>query len=202
MGYQGNQKQRHRLLTPLLKPRKSFRDDQTVMENLARPDNAVESNSQQTGSHTAQFDSPQALAQTRSSEPCRCKKTSSESRDAETQTSGSPTAETCDASTQCSSVADGVNTWFNLRPPPVDVSVQQPATGRQTDTAAEPNTHTPPPGSRHTPWSQRKSRAASLSGSSAVNKFTASNSDGKVNLQRPMNPCLDALSMTDGRGIT
>ncbi|XP_076578322.1 uncharacterized protein redic1 isoform X1 [Chaetodon auriga] len=187
--YQGNPKQRHaqhRLLTPPLKPKTNFRDDQKAG-----------SNSQRMGSHTAQVDSPQALAQTQSS--CRCRKASKESRDAETQTSGSPTAETCDASTQCSFVADSAMkaAGLNLCLPPVDVSVQHPATGRQTDTAEAPNTQTPSPGSKHTPWSQKKPRAASLSGSRAINKFTANNSDDRVILQRPINPFLDAL--TDGR---
>lgn len=202
LGPQGNPKQRHtqpRLLTPLLKSQMNLRDDQKVMENVTCPDKTLGSNSQQMGSNTAQ-----------SSEPCKCKKTSNETRDAGTQTVDNSTAETCEASTQCSLVGDGASkaTGFNLCLPPVDVSVQHPATGRQTDTAAEPDTHTPSSsgqarsGGKHTPWSKKKSRAGSLSGSSIINKFTGNNSDGKVILQRPIIPFPDALSITDGRGTT
>ncbi len=201
LGPQGNPKQRHtqpRLLTPLLKPQMNFRDDQKVMENVGFPDKTLGSNGQQTGSNTAQ-----------SSELCKCKKTSNETRDVGTQTINNSTAETCDASTQCSSVVDSVTkaTGFNLCLPPVDVSVQLPATGRQTDTAAEPNTHTPSSGQtrsggKHTPWSKTKSRAGSLSGSSIINKFTANNSDGKVILQRPKHTFPGVVSITDGIGIT
>ncbi|KAM9334624.1 uncharacterized protein redic1 [Symphorus nematophorus] len=174
LGLQRNPKQRHTqpmLLTPLPKTKTNFRDDKKVMEKEAHPDKAL-------GSNTAQFDSPK----TQSSEPCKCKKRPNETRDAGTQTVDNPTVETCDASTQCSFVINSAakTSVLSLCLPPVDVSVQHPATGRQTDTAAEPNTHTPSPGQtrsrgRHTPWSKKKSHA--LSGS-------------KVILQGPINPFL------------
>ncbi|XP_051247822.1 uncharacterized protein LOC127358621 isoform X2 [Dicentrarchus labrax] len=202
---QGNTKQRHtqpRPLSLLLKPKTNFRDDQ-IMENVAHPDKALGCNGQQMESNTAQLDFP--LAQTQSPEPCKCKKTSNETRDAGSQTVD-PTAETCDASTQCSFVADSATktTEFNLCLPPVDVSVQHSATGGQTDTATEPNTHTPSSsqarsGGRHTPWSKNISKAGSLSGSGIIKELTADNRDGKVILQRPITPFLDALSMTDSR---
>lgn len=207
---QGNPKQRHprpRLLTPLLKPKMNFRGDNKFRENVARQDKAGGSNIQEMQSHTAQFDSPQIAVQTQSSELCKCK-TSSETRNAGTQTANHPMVETCDASTQCSFVVDGAGkaTGFSPCLPPVDVSVQHPATGRQSDTAAEPKTHTPSPGEarsggKHTPWSKNKPSAGSLSGSSVINNFTANNSDAKVILQRPINPFLNTLSVTDGRGI-
>ncbi|KAG8005715.1 hypothetical protein GBF38_001675 [Nibea albiflora] len=183
-----------RPLTPLLKPKMNFRDEQEVMENMASPDKAIGSNSQQLGSRTAQPNSPQA--QTQSSEPCKCRKTPGDRRDAATQTVDIPAAETCDASTQCSFVVDsGTKAGeFNLCLPPVEVSVQHPATGRQTDTASTQNTHTPSPGKersrwRYTPWSKKKSRADSLSGNSS--KFTVGDSDGKVILQthKPLQRC-------------
>ncbi|TKS90989.1 hypothetical protein D9C73_025122 [Collichthys lucidus] len=181
-----------RLLTPLLKPKMNFRDEQEVMENTPPPDKAIGSNSQHLGSHTAQFNSPQA--QTQSSEPCKCKKTPNDSRDAATQTVDIPAAETCDASTQCGfDVDSGTKVReFNLCLPPVDVSVQHPATGRQTDTVAAQNTHTPSPGKersrwRYTPWSKKKFSS----------KFTVGNSDGSY---RPTNPFRDALSMTNAEG--
>lgn len=207
LGSQGNPDQKHiqpRLLTPLLKPQINLQDNQKVMENVVLPDKALGSNSQQTGRNAVHFAFPQALAQTQSSELCKCKKTSSETREAGTQTVDNPAAETCDASTQCVFVVDRADTatGFSWCSPPVDVSVQRPATGRQTDTAAEPDTHTPSSGKegsggQHTPWSKNK-----LSGSSVLNKFTAYNSDGKVIRQGPINPFLGALSFADGRGIT
>ncbi|XP_034090225.1 uncharacterized protein LOC117558274 isoform X3 [Gymnodraco acuticeps] len=170
---QGNPEQRHikpRPLTPLLKPQ-SFRDKQTLMENISFP-----------------VLSPQAQC----SEMCKCQKKANETRDAGTQTA----AVTCDAETQCSAAEDGATAEFNWCVPPVDVSVQHPATGRQTDAAAE-KTHTASTGKatsgeKLTPWVKKKPKAGSLSGSSIIN-----NIDGKVILQKHF---LDALSVTDGRG--
>ena len=176
LGSQGNPKQRHSqpmLLSPPPNPKTNVRDDQKMMENVARADTA-------SGNNTAQFDSPK----TQTSEVCQCERTHTETRDAGTQTVGKPTATTCDASTQCSFAFNSPARapGLSLCLPPVDVSVQRPATGRQTYTAAEPNTHTPSPGEtrsgeRHTPWSKKKSRADSFSGS-------------KVILQGPINPFL------------
>ncbi|XP_040000928.1 uncharacterized protein LOC120799693 isoform X3 [Xiphias gladius] len=203
-------KQRHsqpRPLTPPIKPKINLRVDQEVMENVACWDKALGSNGQQRGSSTVQFASPHPLAQSQSSELCKCKNTSSETRDEGTQTVDIPSVETCHAWTQCSCIADSASNapGFNLYLPPVDMSVQHPATGRQTDTAAEPNTRTSSPGNsrsvgKHTPWNKQKSKAGSLTGSSIIKKFTANSSDGKIVLQRPINCFLDALSMTDGRG--
>ncbi len=128
LGFQGNLQQMHtqpRLLTPLPKPKMNFRDNQKDVENVTPPDRAIGSNSQQMRCHTAQFDSPQAVAQTQSSELCKCEKTSSETRDVETQTANIREAETCDASTQCSFVADSAAKagGVNLRPPPTYVPV-------------------------------------------------------------------------------
>ncbi|XP_033987515.1 uncharacterized protein LOC117483327 isoform X2 [Trematomus bernacchii] len=170
---QGNPEQRHikpRPLTPLLKPQ-SFRDKQTLMDNTFPP-----------------VLSPQAQC----SEMCTCQKKANETRDAGTQTA----AVTCDAETQCSAVEDGATAEFNWCVPPVDVSVQHPPTGRQTDAAAE-RTHTASTGKatsgeKLTPWVKKKPKAGSLSGSSIIN-----NIDGKVILQKHF---LDALSVTDGRG--
>nr|XP_046234576.1 uncharacterized protein LOC124053458 isoform X2 [Scatophagus argus] len=210
IGSQGNPKQRHsqpRFSTPLLKPKMNFRDDQKVREEVAGPNKAVRSKTHQMGSHTTQFDSPQALAQSQPALTCECKKATSKTRDAGTQTANDPTAETCDASTQCSFAVDRATkpTGFNWCLPPVEVSAQHPATGRQSDTAAERNAHTPSPGKarsggNHTPWNKKTPRAASLSGS--LNKITANNDVGKVVIQRPVNPFQDALSMTYGRGIS
>ncbi|XP_078137644.1 uncharacterized protein redic1 isoform X3 [Sander vitreus] len=208
---QGNPKQRHtkpRPPNPLLKPKMNSRDNQKVMENVSFQVKALESNSRRTGRNTTQYASPQALAQTPSSELCKCKRTSNETRDAGTQTVDSPAAETRHASTQCGFVADGATeaTGFNLSRPLVDVSVQHPATGRRTDTAAEPSTRTPlsgeaGSGEKHTPWTKKKSTAAFLPGSSIMNKCTANNSDDKVILQRPRNPFPDAPSMTNVRDL-
>ncbi|KAM8740120.1 uncharacterized protein redic1 isoform 2-T3 [Acanthopagrus schlegelii] len=206
---QENPNQSHtqpKLLTPVLKPQINLRDDRKVMENRACPDTISGSNNQQMGSHVAQLNSHQALAETLSSELCKSKKTPTETRDAGTQTADNPTAETCDASTQYSFVGDGATkvTGFNLCLPPVGVSVQHTATGRQTDTAAEPDTHTPSPGEvssrgKYTPWNKKKSWADSLSASSFTTKFSADNSDRKLILQRPINPFQDAVSMIKQR---
>ncbi|XP_071358031.1 uncharacterized protein [Trachinotus anak] len=210
-GSQGKLQQRRshpKPLTPLIKPRMNFRVDQEVIENMICPDKALGSSNQQTGSGTAQFASPHPLAETQSPGLCKCKKTPSETRDAGTQTADIPTAEMCNASTQCSLNEDGASRapGFDLYLPPVDMSVQHPATGRQTDTTAEPNTRAASSsrntrsGGEHTPWGKKKSKAGSISGSRIINKFTAHTSDGKVFLQRPINPFTDALSMTYGKG--
>ncbi|XP_042366897.1 uncharacterized protein LOC121961100 [Plectropomus leopardus] len=184
-------KQRHinpRAPSRLLTPKINFRDNQ--MENVAFPRKDLGSNSQQTG-HTAQFTPPQ----TQSSELCKCKKTSNDTRDAGTQTDDN-TAVACDASTQCSAEDN-----LCPPPPPVDVSVQHAATGRQSDTTAEPSTHTPSSakgrsGGKHTPRTKKKSRAGSPSGS--INECAANGSYGPVIPQRPINPFVD-VSITDGR---
>lgn len=193
--------------TPLIKPKMSFRVAGESMENVLCPDKALGSSSQQIGSGTTQFAFPHPGAESQSPELCKCKKPPSETRDAATQTAGSPAAETRDASTQCRFVAEGASTaaGFNLYLPPVDVPLQQPATGRQAETAAEPNTHTAPSGNarsgvKQTPWSKKK--AGATPGSHTINKFTANTRDGKVFLQRPINPFLDVVTMTDGRGTT
>lgn len=123
-GLQGNPKHWQTLL---LKPKMNLRDDHTIMETTACQDKAVRSNS-----HAAQIGSPQVVVPTQSSEMCKCKKTSSETQDAGTQTANNPMVETCDASSQCNPVMNSVAsaTEFNLCSPPVDVSVQPPATGR------------------------------------------------------------------------
>ncbi|XP_034719850.1 uncharacterized protein LOC117938963 isoform X1 [Etheostoma cragini] len=202
----GNPKQRHtkpRSPTKLLKPIMNFRDNQKVMENVSFQVKALESNSQQLGDNTAHHVSPQ----TQSSELCKCNRTPNETRDAGTQTVDNPTAETCHAATQCSFAADGATEATGCRSP-VDVSVQHPATGGHTDTAAEPSTHAPlsgkaRSGEKHTPKDPRtkkKSTAGFPSGSSNMNKCPANNSDGRVILQRRRNTILDAPSMTDVRG--
>uniref|UniRef100_UPI0037E92377 uncharacterized protein n=1 Tax=Semicossyphus pulcher TaxID=241346 RepID=UPI0037E92377 len=208
-GSQGNPKQKltkPRLLTPLLKPKMNSRDDQEVaVQNVACPDKALSCKSHQTGNSTVQFETPRAPAQTQSSKQCKCTKTSNATRDAGTQTGDKPTTETRDASTQCSFVARGATIASGLKSclPPLDVSVQQPATGRQTEATAKPNTHTPSSGNvriggKHTPWNKKKSRASS--GKMILNTFPAKNSNRKGILQRPIHPFVDALRMTDGRG--
>ncbi|XP_034381752.1 uncharacterized protein LOC117725952 [Cyclopterus lumpus] len=173
-----------------------FSDNQEVMGNAAFQVKGW-------GSNAPQFASPPALAQSQNSELCTCKKTPAETRDAGTQTVGNLTAQTCDSGTQCSAVAEASGLDSCL--PPVDVSVQPPATGRQTDTAVESRAHTPSSdkwrsGEKHTPWTRKQSKepfvAGSLSRSSFINKCT----DGRGILQRPINPFLEALSMTDGGG--
>ncbi|XP_042259383.1 uncharacterized protein LOC121890857 isoform X2 [Thunnus maccoyii] len=192
LGSEGNPT--HRPLTPHIKPQKNTGDYQKCMENDLRSDG------------TAQFVSPHS--QTPISEQCKCEKTSNEMRNAGTQTVNIFTVETCDASTQCSLVLDSVSKapGFNLHLPSVDMSVQHSATGRQTgciDAAAESTTHTDSSansrsGGNHTPWSKTQFKAGSLSG--ILNKFTANISEGKVILQRPINPFVDVLSMTEGKG--
>ncbi|XP_040886601.1 uncharacterized protein LOC121176576 [Toxotes jaculatrix] len=194
-GSQGKPKQRHSQPRPLTPFRGNFRADQKIMEKVVCPDKALGSNSRQTESSTHQFASPHPLVQTQSSEICKCQKTSSETRDVETQTINFPAAETRDASTQCSVVADSTSTapGLNLYLPPVDTSVQHPATGRQTGTAAQPHTASSGKsgsGGKHTPWGKKKFKAGSLSGSSSMNKVTANNSNGKV-FQRSINHFLD-----------
>lgn len=183
-------------------PKRRLRDGHKVMDSAA-----VGSNSQEVRSHPAQLDSPQVTAQNQSSELCRCSKAFSETRDAGTQTGHQAGVETCDAWTQYSFIEDSAAkaTGSDLCLPPVDLSVHHPATGRQSSAAAEPKTHTPLPGEtssgeKPTAWSKNTHRAAPLSGGKVINKFVADNTGGKVILQRPINPLLNALSRTDGRG--
>ncbi|XP_059181880.1 uncharacterized protein LOC131960637 [Centropristis striata] len=200
LGPQANPNQRHtkpRPPTPLLRPQRNIRDNPKIVEKASSPVKASESNRQHTGSNTALLESPQS----QSSELCKCKKKSNETQDAGTQTVYDTTAETCDASTQCSFVLDSETkaSGYNLCLPLVEVSVQHPATGRQTDTAAEPSAHTPSAGKessgdKYTPWTENISRAGFQSGCSLINI-----GDGKVNLQRDINPFL-YVSMAGGRG--
>ncbi|TNN55183.1 putative protein C12orf40 [Liparis tanakae] len=186
---QGSEKQRlskPRPVTPLLNPGTGFRDNQEVTGNAVVQVKGWASNA------------PPALAQSQSSEPCACKKTPAETREAGTQTAGNLAAETRDTWTQCGGPEAG---RLDARPPPVDVSVRPPATGRQTDTAAEPRAHTPPShkwgsGEKHTPWTRTPSNETIGAGSSFVNK----SADGRAVLQRPRNPFLEALGGTDGGG--
>lgn len=131
---------------------------------------------------------------------CQCIKTSSKTGNAGTQTE--PMTETHDASTQCDIVTRA--TGYSLYLAPVDVSVQHPATGRQTDTAAALNTPSvltgkSKSGGKYTPWN-KKSKDESTPGISFINKFN--NSYGKMVPKRHMTPLLDGLSMTDGTGRT
>nr|XP_040030152.1 uncharacterized protein LOC120817733 isoform X1 [Gasterosteus aculeatus aculeatus] len=195
IGSQGNPKQRPTKPGPLL----NFRDNQEAKETVVFQVKSSGSSSQQTGTDTLQLATPPALAQTPRSELCACQKTANKTRDAETQTADRPESETRSASTQCSVVVVEAAVLSSCQPP-VDVSVQHPATGGQTDTAAKPRAHTPPShrcrsGEKHTPWTKKQSGAGSLSGSSCTNKCT----DDRVTVQRPTNPFLDPLSTSDGR---
>nr|XP_020494468.1 uncharacterized protein LOC109987655 isoform X1 [Labrus bergylta] len=194
LGVQDNEQQRHiqsRLPTPPLKPQINLIDNQEVIEYMAGSDKGVGSNRQHTGSGTAQFES----------ELCKCKKTSNETQDMGTQTDDKPKAETCDSSTQCSLVLHSAT----KATAPFDLPVMHPATRRQTHTTSGPNTQAVSTGNgrnggKHMPWNNKKSRASSLSENKIINKFPAINSDGKGIPQRPINPFLDVLSMTYGKG--
>ncbi|XP_037316636.2 uncharacterized protein LOC119210577 isoform X3 [Pungitius pungitius] len=195
MGSQGNPKQRPTKTGPLL----NFRDNQEAKEAAVFQGKSSGSSSQQTGTDTLEHARPPDLAQTQRSELCACNKTTNKTRDAGTQTVDCLAAETRNASTQCSVVVDEAAV-LNSCWPPVVVSVQHPATGRQTHTAVKPSAHTPSShkwrsGEKHTPWTKKQSGAGSLSGSSCTNK----SSDDSVTAQTPTNPLLHPLSMSDGR---
>lgn len=195
---------RPRLLSPILKPHVNHRDTQEVKQPVTCSDKTVGGNIHQLGSRTVQIESPEAVAQAQCFELCKCNETSRESQDVGTQTDDKPTAKTCDASTQCSFVVHVAAKASAFLVSSFDESVQHPATGRQTNTALEPNTHTPSSSSvgnkeKHTPWKENKSGC--FSDYRINNISSATNSDGKVILQRPMNPFVDALSMMDGRGL-
>lgn len=198
LGSQGNATHsyyRPEPLTPHIDPQNNTRGHQTVTENDLRSNG------------TAQLVSPHLLAQTPNSKKCKCQKTSSEMRDTGTQTTDISTPEKCNVSTQCSPVLDSMSEAlrFNLYPPPVDMPVQDSATRRQTGCtdAAESDTHTSSSskfkiGGNNTPRSNTKCKTGPLSGT--WNKVTANNSEGRAILQRPTNPIVDILSMTDARG--
>ncbi|XP_067345984.1 uncharacterized protein [Channa argus] len=191
---QEKSKQRHsqfRPLTPLKKNKM-----QEVMQNMPWQEKSCQNNCQQIESSTVPCLSHHTLVVTESCGLCNCKKTSCETQDAGTQTVKIFTAETCDASTQCDSMTK--DTGFSTYLPPVDVSVQLPATGRQTDTFVESNTHALSPGNgrggKPTPWS-KKSKDDFLSGRSTIN--TINNSDRKASPHT--HSFLDALSTADNR---
>ncbi|XP_071370364.1 uncharacterized protein [Centroberyx affinis] len=211
-GSQGNPKQGHSQPGPLLqqtKPKVNFRDDQRAAENMACNDETCGNSDEHIGSRTAQF-----VPQSQLSEIHKCKMTSSETRDAATQTSDIPACQTSDASTQCSFVPDRPTDppEFNLYKTPVDVSVENPATGRQTgcrDAAAEQNTQRASSdgyrrGGEHPPWSKlrKEHRAGQLSISGIINKYPTLNTDSRVMIQKPTNRFLEALHMTDGRAMS
>ncbi|XP_034434750.1 uncharacterized protein LOC117757594 isoform X2 [Hippoglossus hippoglossus] len=126
-------------------------------------------------------------------EVCKCQKPSSGTRDAGTQTVAIPAAEMCDASTQCIFTADGASRHpvFSVHLPPVGLSMQHAATGRQTDTAAQPNTHSASTGNggKNTPWSKKKPKADSPPGD-----------NGKIFMKLPIDCFPDAANATDARG--
>ncbi|XP_063316705.1 uncharacterized protein LOC134615949 isoform X3 [Pelmatolapia mariae] len=187
--------------TPRIRSQMDFRVDLKVTENMATPDKAFESKGQEKESSTALLLSPHPSAQTQSSDVCKCKKTSSETRDAGTQTVRSPPAGACDASTQCSFVADS-SLGYSLHLSNADMLELPPATGRQAGTATEPDALTASPENsrseeKQTPWSNKKSKADSLSGRSMI----TANNGAKTILQRPTNPFLtNDLSTTNVRG--
>lgn len=172
----------------------NIKDDQKVLETISSPRRACESKGQHDKSSTAPFSSPR----TPSSKLCDCKKTSTETQDAGTQTAHSRAAETCDASTQCGFVSESGTRapGFSFYLPNVDMPEQHLATGRQIDAATDvPDALTEETRSE---GSKKILKPGSLSGG---NKFTAANC-GRVILQRPTNPFLDVLSKTISRGIT
>ncbi|XP_030576405.1 uncharacterized protein redic1 [Archocentrus centrarchus] len=191
---QGNLKQRFSELnphTPQTRVEMDLRDYLKVTEKMTTPDKACGSKGREKKSSTA---APHPPAQTQSSDVCKCKKTSSETRDAGIQTVYTPRAEACDASTQCSFVSDSA-LGFSLNLPNADMSEQLPATGRQADTATEPDaltasTENSRSEEKQTPWNKKKSKEDSLSGRSMI---PANNCD-KVMLQRPTNCFLNAES--------
>ncbi|XP_053271431.1 uncharacterized protein LOC128429173 [Pleuronectes platessa] len=126
-------------------------------------------------------------------EVCKCQKPSGGTRDAGTQTVAIPTAEMCDTSTQYIFTADGASRQpvFSVHLPPVGLSMQHAATGRQTDNAAQPNTLSASTGNggKNTPWSKKKPEADSPPGN-----------NGKIFLKLPINCYPDFANATDARG--
>ena len=170
-------------LTPQIKSQMNFGDNQEVIENFVCPEKAFQSQVQQIGSSMAPSMSPHLPTQR--SELCKCKKLSTETQDAGTQTVYSCTPETRDASAQCSFDAnsEAKASGFSSDQPDVGVSEQHPATERQSCT--EPQTlsaslKNPRNEEKQTAWNKKKSKA--------VHKFP----------QRPKDSFLDVLSI---RGI-
>ncbi|XP_015252549.1 PREDICTED: uncharacterized protein LOC107099087 isoform X1 [Cyprinodon variegatus] len=120
-------------LTPLMRSKTNVRGTPNMMLNEAITDTA--SGGQQTGTFNAPFSSPRPIAETQSSEICRCKKMCSESQDVGTQTAYTSTADTRDASTQCSFVENTKTraSGFPLLRPAVDASQQFPANERESE---------------------------------------------------------------------
>ncbi|KAF0029564.1 hypothetical protein F2P81_018669 [Scophthalmus maximus] len=194
----------HGPLTPHIKPQMNVKVDETVTNNAA--DKASGSGGRRLRSGTAQSASIRPPVQTLTSEIFECRTLSGETRDAGTQTVA---WERCDASTQCGFLIGSAAPGFSIGLPPVGVSVQCLATGRQTDTAAasaEPSTHTAAAtgngGGKHTPWSRKKPEAGSPPGGCGfVTKFSANNDDSKVSPETHGGRFPEALSSTAGRGI-
>ncbi|XP_012732521.2 uncharacterized protein LOC105936307 [Fundulus heteroclitus] len=171
-----------RPLTPLMRSARNAGDNQNRTGKEAGTDRA--SGSQQAGSFTAPSSSPRPLGETSNSEMCVCRKTFAQSQDVETQTEY--TYDTCDASTQCSFVAnsEGGASGFTLDRPAVGASLQLPANERDTDVepqALRAPSKASPSTEGGAPWSWWKSRPDS--GSRVPHSITAENI-----LQRPINP--------------
>ncbi|XP_062239206.1 uncharacterized protein LOC133949072 [Platichthys flesus] len=126
-------------------------------------------------------------------EVCKCQKPSGGTRDAGTQTVAIHTAEMCDTFTQHIFTADGASRQpvFSVHLPPVGLSKQHAATGRQTDNAAQPNTLSASTGNggKNMPWSKKKPAADSPPGN-----------NGKIFLKLPINCYPDFANATDARG--
>ncbi|CAJ1054412.1 uncharacterized protein LOC117805365 isoform X1 [Xyrichtys novacula] len=189
-------------------PSPQLKKIQEVTQSFTCSNNDKGSDSQQSGSTTVQFESPSVLAEAQGVQLCKCKRTSGETRDAETQTDDKPTAKTCDASTQSSFVVPSASkaAAFNILLPPFDVSVKHPATGGQTNSTLEPFTHPPSSGNmrnkeKQTPWNEIKSKAGSLSDVWVTNIPSSTNSDGNVILQRPVNRFAGALGSPDSTDL-
>lgn len=176
---QTNPTQRHTedsILTPILKPHNNCSTDHTALESMACRDKTMG-----TQGRTDLCDSL-----------CKCEKTPRETRDTGTQTASHPTAETCDAWTQCSFVEDGgaKATRFDPSPQPVDAAVQHPSTRRQCDPTLEATNGTPLP-DKVRGKSKRKTDSQSFSDVMEP----ANDCDRKVILKRPIIPFMKA-----GRG--
>ncbi|XP_061618205.1 uncharacterized protein LOC133471997 isoform X3 [Phyllopteryx taeniolatus] len=102
--------------------------------------------------HPLGFSPMQAPAN--SPEFCACQKAPSERTDAETQTIHGSTLKTCDVATQCTLVSDPS--------PPVNVSLQQEATGGHTGCTEAPVEGRAKSGRRPTLWRKKKFNSLSI----------------------------------------
>lgn len=144
------------------------------------------------------FASPSTVVHDLNTELCGCNKSQVKTHDAETQTVEVLTAETRDASTQCTDSEDRMSIVPLVNLPPVDrpLLVKKSSTGGQSLTAAHSNVHAALTASRgqYTPSSNPVANFLQVNSQLSSNRL-----DDNMFLQTVLQHVPGALSETGGR---